>query len=129
MTKILIIDDDENFAFTLRETVELLGDYKVIVAIGGKAGIKAAKKEAPNLILCDFEMPDLAGNEVLRKLNKKRRTQDIPVIMVSGLNTDEAISRSYHEYAEQYIFKPVDPELLKAAIEKALSYNEMRTLP
>lgn len=127
MIKILIIDDDENFAWTMKEMVELLGNYKTIIAIGGKAGYKAAKKESPDLILCDFEMPDMFGNELMKKLNKKRKTQDIPVIMVSGLHTDEAITKSYHEYAEQYIFKPVDPELLKTAIEKALSYNEMRS--
>jgi DNA-binding NtrC family response regulator len=126
MIKILIIDDDENFAWSLKDMVEALGEYKGIVAIGGKAGFKAAKKEAPDLILCDFEMPDLAGNELMKKLNKKSRTNEIPVIMVSGLRTEEAISKSYHEYAEQYIFKPVEPDQLKTAIEKALAYSEMR---
>jgi CheY-like chemotaxis protein len=126
MPKILIIDDDEAFAWSLKEMIEVFGDYRVVIAIGGKSGLKAAKNERPDLILCDYEMPDLLGREVLQKLNAMKKTKDIPVIMVSGLKDNAVIEQAYYEYAEQYIFKPVDPEELKKAIEKVLDYENLK---
>lgn len=123
MSKILLIDDDEDFASTLKEMIEVLGKYRIVVAIGSKAGLKAASKEIPDLILLDVEMPGMSGHEVLKKLNKKNKTKDIPVIMVSGLKTEDSISKSYQEFAEQYIYKPVDPDVLKEAIERTLSHH------
>lgn len=123
MNKILLIDDDRDFASSLKETIEVLGEYRVVIAIGGKAGLKAARKEIPDLIFLDVEMPDIIGHEVLKKLNKKSKTRDIPVIMVSGLKTEDSISKSYQEFAEQYIYKPVDPDVLKEALERTLSYH------
>ena len=123
MQRILLIDDEEQFCWMMKSMIEEIGCYQVIIATNGTAGLKTARKVVPDLILLDVEMPGMKGHEVLRKLNKLRKTRQIPVIMVTGIDTDESITEATFDFAEQYIVKPVDLHSLRRAIERALVYN------
>ena len=121
MRKILVIDDDERIGATIQICLETHEGYKVITAPDGKAGIKAAGKEHPDLILLDIDMPKMNGLDVLKHLGAKPSTRYIPVIMLTGVDTPEAKDEANYEYAEQYIEKPCDMSLLHSKIEGILS--------
>jgi DNA-binding NtrC family response regulator len=124
MKKILIIDDEDQFCWMMKQIIEELGPYKVIIATGGKIGIKAAKKENPDLIFLDIAMPDMNGLKVLNRLNIKRKTKDIPVIMLTGIDNHKTIDAANYQYAAQYIVKPPNLQEVDVAIKQALSFNE-----
>ncbi len=64
--KILVIDDEEDFCYFVKQNLEAISNYKVITASKGKKGIQIARKEKPDLILLDIMMPGMDGFEVLR---------------------------------------------------------------
>lgn len=121
MKRILVIDDDERVALTLKGFLEKYEDYRVITALDGKAGLRAARKEDPDLILLDINMPSMSGLEVLKRLNADTQSRFIPVIMLTGVDTEEAKDEAIYEYADQYIVKPCDMALLHSRIERILS--------
>ena len=91
MKKILIIDDDKTFQKTIKDTLEPLG-YSVLPAYDGEDGLKAVKKEKPDLILLDIVMPKLGGMEFLKILNENANHAQIPILIssnFSGLNMVE----------------------------------------
>ena len=126
MRTILVIDDDERISTTLKICLEKHEGYKVITAPDGKAGLKAAVKAHPDLILLDIDMPKMNGLDVLKHLGAKPSTRCIPVLMLTGVDTPEARDEANYEYAEQYIEKPCDMALLHSKIESTLSRCEVR---
>lgn len=91
--KVLIIDDEINFANLLK--LELQRDKRIEVkfATWGKDGILLAEIFAPDLILLDFMLPDTTGDHVLESLRKLRRTRNVKVVVYSA-HTREAIRQS-----------------------------------
>ena len=124
--KILLIDDEEDFAFFVKANLGLVSNYEIIVATKGKKGIKTALKEKPALILLDIMMPGMDGFEVLKRLKKNEKTMNIPVIMLTAKNEDESKIKAVGLYCEDYIVKPIEIRLLNAKIHKILSPNRLR---
>ena len=104
MATILTIDDDINVRRTLSKGLSALG-RGVLEASGGKAGLRMAFWRKVDLILLDISMPDMNGLNVLRALKEARRTQHIPVIMLTGLDDPELRDQAQFDYAENYIVK------------------------
>lgn len=119
--KILIIDDEKDFAYFIKENLQLISNYTVITASRGKKGIRAALKENPDLILLDVMMPGVDGFEVLKRLKTNEKTYHIPVIMLTAKSDDESKLRSSGLYADDYIIKPVETKNLRTRIRKILS--------
>ncbi len=108
MTKVLLIDDDEELTSLLRDLLELEG-YQVVTANNGQEGIHCINEDI-DIILLDIMMPQLNGMEALRRL---RETWDIPVLMLTA--KDEEIDRvmGLDLGADDYLSKPFsDRELL-----------------
>ena len=121
MKKVLIIDDETDFVFFVKQNLELAGEYSVIVATSGKDGISAALRHKPDLILLDIVMPQMSGFEVLQALKDSRATTSIPVVMLTAVDTDEAKEKALGLYDEDYIVKPVAISELKTKIDSVLS--------
>jgi CheY-like chemotaxis protein len=123
--KILVIDDEEVIRTTIASVLASDGRYTVMTAADGKEGLKAAQGR-PDLILLDIEMPKMTGLEVLKHLKAKKKTREIPVIMLTGVDTQEAISRAMENQADQYLQKPFKPSTILAAIDRALALRPPR---
>jgi DNA-binding response OmpR family regulator len=121
MKKILIIDDEKDFGFFVKQNLELVGGYSVIVATSGKDGIAAALRYKPDLILLDVIMPQMSGFEVLQELKDGKATTMIPVVMLTAVDTDEAKEKALGLYNEDYIVKPVAISDLKAKIDAVMA--------
>lgn len=117
---ILIIDDEADFCALVKEHLELKGDFVVYTATSGEEGIAIAKKRGPDIILLDIRMPEMDGFEVLKRLKKDKDTMSIPVIMLTGVESEEAKLTAAGLFNELYMTKPVKFEELQNGIEKVL---------
>jgi DNA-binding response OmpR family regulator len=121
MKRILAIDDDDRVLGTLKTCLEVGRQYTVITAHGGKAGLKAARRERPHLILLDMNMPDKDGLEVLAQLSEDPLTRYTPVIMLTAEESEDAKDLAPDQYAELYITKPFDMKELEERIRRILA--------
>jgi len=121
MARILLVDDDELAANALRRGLERLGKHEVTLAHDGEAGLIAARKELPDLILLDIMMPKMNGHDVLKELKAKQITLHIPVIILSAINDEQSIKEALYEYDVTYITKPIEPHSLLKSVEHSLS--------
>jgi len=122
--KILIVDDDADFVESIK-TILKTNPYNVIVANQGDEGLQKASDENPDLILLDVIMPVKDGFTAAEQLKKDTELAKIPIIMLTAFSSkvgESSIprSRGYELEVEDYIEKPVRPQDLLAAIEKAL---------
>ena len=120
MKHVLLIEDDG----TLREnTAELLEleNYKVSTAVNGKEGLDLAKKEVPDVIVCDIMMPKLDGYGVITGLSKLEKTKYIPFIFLSAKTERKDVRKGMNLGADDYITKPFEEEELITAIESRLA--------
>lgn len=120
MKKILVIDDEKDLCFFLKANLESDGQYNVIVATEGKAGLHAARHHAPDLILLDVVMPGMDGLEVLKRLKEDEKTMAIPVVMLTGMGDEEVRLKALGYFNDDYIVKPVSLGFLKSRIQDIL---------
>jgi PAS domain S-box-containing protein len=98
-----------------------VGDVRVIPAVQGHVGIELAASCRPDLVLLDLHLPDLDGDEVLRRLRADPRTADIPVIVLSADATRDQIERLKLAGAVDYVTKPIDVSVFLRAVKTALA--------
>ena len=115
--KILMVDD-ESAARGLIKTLAEMNGYTFIEAEDGKKGLERAKKDAPDIILLDVNMPKMNGFDVLQNLKKDSKTMNIPVIMLTTRDTQEDMAQGMELYADKYIPKPFDSNHLFGEIKK-----------
>lgn len=118
---ILIVDDEEDFCFFVKQNLQQLGPYRVLIATDGASGLKMAGQLHPDVILLDILMPRMGGLEVLKKLKANPDTMEIPVLMLTAKNDAESKQQAAQGYDEDYLVKPVQADFLKMKIERALS--------
>jgi two-component system, sensor histidine kinase and response regulator len=115
MKRILVIDDEE----TLREMVHLAlarNGYEVIEAESGTVGIERARKELPDLILCDVKMEKMDGYLTLSALRSEPTTAAIPFILMTGLADKAGMRHGMELGADDYLPKPFTINELHAAV-------------
>ncbi len=122
--KILIVDDDIDFVDSTKTILESK-PYEVIVAHEGEEGLKKAREENPDLILLDVIMPVKDGFTAAEQLRKDSELSKIPVIMLTAFSSKRQessipVSRGFTLEAEEYLEKPVTPDVLLATVEKCL---------
>jgi PAS domain S-box-containing protein len=94
--------------------------WKTIPALQGRMGAELAREHGPDLVLLDLHLPDVQGDEVLRRLRGDERTAGIPVVMISADATPRTIDRLIAEGADAYLTKPLDVDEFLAAIDRLL---------
>ncbi len=113
--KILIVDDDVEFAQLLEFNLERRG-CETRIAYQGMDGLRLARTESPDLILLDLMLPDLGGLSVCEILQNQPSTRDIPVFILSALDQKWAASKSGKAKFAKFFRKPVDQKLLSETI-------------
>ena len=111
---VLIIDDDKAIHDLLERELAAKG-YHVLHAKGGREGLKIAKQTRPDLITLDIIMPDLDGWSVLKTLKDDLELRDIPVVLVTIMGDRDM---GFALGAADYITKPLDREMLLAAVNR-----------
>ncbi|MHB1404704.1 MAG: response regulator [Desulfitobacteriaceae bacterium] len=115
---ILIVDDELTIRYMLQEILGEAG-YRTECAADGWECLKIAGfAEKPDLILLDYQMPGITGNEVLSMLKNDSATREIPVIMISGKENIEEIAKNHGAHA--VLKKPLDLKALMEAIHNGM---------
>jgi len=102
--KILIIEDEETLNKSIADFV-VAEKFEVINSLDGESGLEMARKELPDLILLDIVLPKKDGYEVLDELKKDEKTKDIPVILLTNLESQEDIVKAFEKGATTYLVK------------------------
>ncbi|MEO6404532.1 MAG: response regulator [Ferruginibacter sp.] len=116
MQKILLVDDRPDNLFSIETILEQDG-YIFVKANSGRQALKILLKEYDfALILMDVNMPVLNGLETAALIYERDKLKNIPIIFITAHNEDENIFRGYKAGAVDYIYKPINPELLRAKV-------------
>jgi DNA-binding response OmpR family regulator len=117
--KILVIDDDTHLRESLAEVLELEG-FACFEAGNAKAGIDSAKKNIPDVVIMDIQLPDSSGFQICQELRKF--SKDFILIMMTGrfLSAEEK-TQGFALGADEYITKPFDIQELSIRIRQLLS--------
>ncbi len=115
--KLLVVDDREDNLFSIETILERDG-YIIRKANSGRAALKTLLKEVDfTLILMDVQMPDLNGFETATLIYERERLRHIPIIFITANgHGDENIFKGYEMGGVDYIYKPINPELLRAKV-------------
>ena len=123
--KILIVDDDSDFV----EAVTMIlkpKKFEVVAAYNGKEGIEKVKTERPDLVVLDVMMPEKDGYTVCRELKSDPKWSHIPILLLTAVASHVPTTRFTQQMgmeteADDYIDKPVEPEVLVKRIETLLA--------
>ena len=122
--RILLVEDE----VTLREHLAraLSDEYVVATAGNGTEALRSVLQSPPELVVTDIVMPELDGIELLRALRSSRRTQTVPVLLISGRALDEQRIEGFDEGADGYLGKPYTERELRARIRSMLQGARLR---
>ena len=118
---ILLVEDNEDFRFYLKDNLRL--HYKIFEATNGKEGWQSALADHPQLIVSDIGMPQMNGLELSRKIKSDKRTNHIPVILLTALTGEEDQLKGLETGANDYITKPFNFEVLNVKVKNLLLLN------
>jgi DNA-binding response OmpR family regulator len=104
---VLVVDDDELVRKALKRSLKLYG-FEVYPAKDGPTGLKLAQAMRPAFILLDWMMPEMDGLEVLSELKHNKKTEHIPVFMLTGKGMIGDLDQAFDIGADDYITKPLD---------------------
>ncbi len=116
---ILIVDDDQQVQALLRRLLFESG-YTTIVAVNGRQGVELAKTRKPDLILMDILMPEMDGNIACHIIKTDSVTSEIPVVMLTAVDTEPGKVIAKEVSADGYVTKPFTRERLLAIVSQFL---------
>jgi twitching motility two-component system response regulator PilH len=128
MARILIVDDSPSQLMGIRRIVEGLG-HEALTAEDGAAGVEAARRELPDLILMDVVMPNLNGFQATRSITRDPATRHIPVILVTTKDQETDRVWGMRQGARAYITKPFSEAELSQTITTAIAPEPTPTPP
>jgi len=124
---VLVVDDEKSNLMVLSSI--LSPEYTVYMTKNGATALEMADKYTPDIILLDVLMPDMSGFEVLSSLKASDKTQNIPVIFITGLDSVEDEEKGYDLGAADFIRKPFSAKIVKAKMRnQAIIVNQNRAL-
>ena len=122
---ILIVDDEPNNRFALSQVLAEL-EETVVEASSGEDALRFLLREDCALILLDANMPGIDGYMTAELIRRRERSRHIPIIFVSAIDRDdEHIARAYAMGAVDYVFKPVDPIILRSKVAVLIDLYRM----
>ncbi|GAB4308338.1 MAG: hypothetical protein Kow00117_01590 [Phototrophicales bacterium] len=125
---ILVVDDNEmNRDMLLRRLKRQ--NYQVTLAENGQRCLEIMRQQPFDLVLLDIMMPVMNGYDTLESIKADPNLKDIPVIMISAVDDLDSVVRCIEMGAEDYLFKPFNPVLLKARISATLDKYRLRHTP
>lgn len=123
--RILIVDDDERNLLALSETLKSLAEVTCVSS--GKEALRELLQDEFAVILLDVYMPEMDGYETAAIIRERKKTSQVPIIFLSAVNKETShLVRGYEMGAVDYVFKPVDPVVLKTKVGVFVDLFETR---
>jgi|GEM_PF-4150536 len=123
---ILVVDDEKNNQELILSMLQQVDKgFKILLANNGKTACQVAAAKLPDLIIMDWEMPEMTGIEAVKVLKQNPDTHDIPVIIASGIRmSPENLEIALTSGATDFVRKPLEPVELIARVNSAISISE-----
>jgi type IV pilus assembly protein PilB len=118
--RILIVDDSSTVVEVVKYFLELEG-YEVLVARNGAAGLDLARRELPDVVVSDVEMPEMDGTALVRALREDPLTRELPLMLLTSKTSVESEAEGLGAGADDYVPKPVEPRRLAARVKALLT--------
>lgn len=118
--RILHITDDKLLRKIIADLIRRQTPYTLESAATGEEGLKLHQSFQPNLILTDWDLPDIDGIELCRRIKVDLNDHQVIIALFSSMTDEHLIESAYKAHAKAYILKPVKPDLLLHKIEKML---------
>ena len=115
--RVLVVEDDQDTAETLRTLLDLCG-YLVVVARNSQQGIEAARQIEPHVVLCDIGLPDCDGYTVGSVLRQNGITANARLIAVTARSAPQDRLRALAAGFDEHLVKPVDPQDLLHKLQR-----------
>ncbi len=123
--KVLIAEDNPKTRLFLKNQLELLG-YQVEAVSNGQASVDMVSEVDPTLVIMDVKMPEMDGIDAARNISARKT---IPIILITGLSSDEMATKAIESGVFAYLVKPVTKKQLEPAIKLAMArYDEFKSL-
>jgi two-component system, OmpR family, alkaline phosphatase synthesis response regulator PhoP len=122
--RILIVEDDEDIANSIRYNLEREATFEVRIAATGEEGLKEIQRSAPALILLDVNLPLMSGFELCRRLRRDDETSKIPVVVLTARTDESDRVLGLQLGADDYVVKPFSMRELVARIHAVLRRTE-----
>jgi len=119
--KILVVDDNIEFVDFIRRFLEG-NDFQVSIALNGKTAIEKAISDVPELVLLDLKLPDIPGEEVLKRV--KEIEKDIAIVVITGYGGEQVAVDLMRKGAIDFLSKPIDHEVLLSSVKNALEIRD-----
>jgi CheY-like chemotaxis protein len=116
---IMVVDDYEVMRQATHLALETLG-YRVVEAANGEEAVELAQAELPDLILMDLSMPHLDGFAAVQRIHRLLGLRDVPVIAFSAHTAKDVREDALAAGCREFLTKPVNLEVLRAAVERCL---------
>jgi two-component system, NtrC family, response regulator AtoC len=121
--RVLVVDDDPAIRELVREFLED-GQTEVIEAEGGGRALELVSDARPDLVLLDMRLPDIDGLDVLAGI---RDLAEVPVVVITADSSSSRTIRAIQGGAHDYLVKPLEPETLRHAVDRALEHHRLST--
>ncbi len=115
--KVLVVDDDPNLTELLVDTLEVIG-YEATPALSAVEALRMLAETNFNLVITDISMPGMTGIELLQKI--KQDSADMPVMLITGVGTDELKQEAFESGADGFLSKPFRIGMIESEIGKLL---------
>ena len=123
--RVLVVEDSTTIASVVKYFLELEG-FEVLVAKDGISGLAAAKRDPPQVIVTDYNMPGMDGMAMVKALRAEPATRDIAVLMLTSEDSVEKEAQALEAGVDDYILKPVEPRRLAARVRSVLVRSQRR---
>lgn len=121
---ILVVDDNTQIVDLLTSHLLPRMGYTTLVAHDGKAALEMVRAHKPDLLLLDLRLPDTTGLEILRQLADENRS--VPTILFTAYGSERIAVDAFRLGVQDYLIKPVDPDHLRTAINRAFTETRLR---
>lgn len=118
--RVLIVEDDEDIANSIRYNLEREGSYDVRVAGTGEDGLKEIQREVPALVILDVNLPLMSGFELCRRLRRDEETARLPIVVLTARTDESDRVLGLQLGADDYVLKPFSMRELVARVHAVL---------
>jgi len=115
---VLIVDDFATMRRILKNILRQIGFTNIYEADDGKSALNMLKKQKFDLILCDWNMPEMSGLELLNKVRSDNELKDMPFVMVTAEAQKNNIIQAVQAGVSNYVVKPFTAETINGKLEK-----------
>jgi len=118
--KVLIVDDQMSVRQVTRMTLEQIGIHAVYDADNGNTGLQTLMRQPVDLVISDYNMPEMDGIGLLRAIRSHPHVRRLPFILLTGRGDKELVVKAAQAGVNNYLVKPFDAAILRTKIEQVM---------